>query len=82
MKQVKITVISACCRSEHHKAGEEYIVGDICPPICAELWHRAYPYVLALQNGALLDCGEGKSRSFTVSCPDENRVTLRGETIE
>lgn len=81
MKKVKITVLSACCRCDLHRAGEEFIVGEICPPVCAELWHRAYPYVFALQNGAELDCGDSKARSFTVSCPDEGRVKLKGELI-
>ena len=81
MKKIKITVLSSCCRGGVHRAGDEFIVEDICPPICAELWHRAYPYVFALQNGAELDCGDSKARSFTVSCPDEGRVTLKGELI-
>ena len=81
MPQIKLTVLSSCCRSGYHKTGDEFIVSDLCPPLCAELWHRAYPYVFALQNGALLDSGESKDRTFTVSCPDGGRVVLKGELI-
>lgn len=82
MKKVKLTVISSRCRCQYHKAGDEFTAGDICPPVCAELWHRAYPYVFALQNGAVLDSGDSKTFSFTVCCPDEGRVCLKGELFE
>lgn len=35
----------------------------------------------ALQNGALLDRGEGTAACFDVKCPDEGRVTLHGEIM-
>lgn len=79
MRKVKITVIKSDCRSGYLKEGESFIVGDLCPPICHELWHAAYPYVFALQNGAELDSGEEKRPAFTVKCPDEGRVILMGE---
>ena len=82
MSKIKLTITSSNCRSGYHKAGDEFIVDDLCPPLCHELWNIAYPYVFALLNGAQLDCGEGKARSFTVRCPDEGRVCIRGELIE
>lgn len=81
MPKVKLTVVESRCRSGHCRAGDEFIVEDICPPVCHELWNRAYPYVFALLNGAELDCGEAKARQFSVRCPDEGRVLIRGEVI-
>ena len=82
MKKVVLTVTESCCRSGYLKKGDTFTVSDICPPVCAELWHAAYPYVFALQNGAELDCGSKKTKEFTVKCPDEGRVTLHGKIIE
>lgn len=79
--KVKLTVMNSSCRSGLHKAGEEFVVEETCPALCMELWHNAYPYVFALQNGADLDCGEEKAHSFTVRCPDGGRVVLKGEVI-
>ena len=78
MDQVKLTVLESRCRSALCKAGDEWTVGEICPPLCMELWHAAYPYVFALANGAELDLGESRAKEFTVKCPDEGRVVLRG----
>ncbi len=64
------------------KEGDTFTVKDICPPICAELWHIAYPYVLALQNGAELDCGDVKAKEFCVQCPDGGRVVLHGKAVD
>lgn len=82
MARVKLTVVCSNCRSGYLKAGDEFIVEDLCPPLCHELWNRAYPYVFALQNGADLDCGSDRAKRFEVQCPDEGRVLLRGEVIE
>ncbi len=82
MKKVELTVIKSECRCGLMKKGGRFTVGEICPPVCAELWHRAYPYVFALQNGAELDSGDGKSRDFTVECPDGGRVVLYGKLAE
>ena len=35
--------------------------------------------VYALQNGAVLDYGEGRAAAFDVKCPDGGRVVLHGE---
>ena len=80
--KVKLTIVESRCRSGYFKAGDEFVVEDICPPLCHELWNRAYPYVFALQNGAELDCGEGRARKFDVKCPDGGRVVLHGEVID
>jgi len=80
--KVKLTIMESRCRSGYFKAGDEFVVEDICPPLCHELWNRAYPYVFALQNGAELDCGEGRARKFDVKCPDGGRVVLHGEVID
>lgn len=82
MARVKLTVLHSNCRSGYLKAGDEFVVEDLCPPLCHELWSRAYPYVFALQNGADLDCGNDRAKHFEVKCPDEGRVLLRGEVIE
>ena len=82
MKKVILTVTESSCRCGYHKAGDTFTVSDICPPVCAELWHIAYPYVYALQNGALLDCNDNKAKEFTVKCPDGGRVTLCGKLSE
>lgn len=82
MAKIKLTITESCCRSCYHKAGDEFIVEDICPPICRELWHRAYLYIFALQNGARLDKGDTKAKCFDVICPDGGRVHLHGEVVE
>ena len=58
MAKVKLTIAESNCRSGYFKNGQEFIVEDLCPPLCHELWNQIYPYVFALQNGAELDCGE------------------------
>ena len=82
MNKVKLTITKSACRCSYFNVGDTFIVEDLCPPLCHELWNRAYPYVFALQNGADLDHGEVRAKVFDVSCPDENRVTLHGEVVE
>lgn len=82
MAKIKLTVTESCCRSGYHKAGDTFIVEDLCPPLCHELWNRVYPYLFALQNGADLDHGETRARCFDVRCPDGGRVCVHGEVIE
>jgi len=80
--KVKLTIVESRCRSGYFHKGDTFIVEDICPPLCHELWNRAYPYVFALQNGADLDYGEVRVKMFDVSCPDGGRVKLHGEVID
>lgn len=80
--KIKLTVTESNCRSNYFTKGQEFIVEDLCPPLCHELWNLAYPYVFALMNGADLDCGETRKKEFDVKCPDENRVCIHGEVIE
>lgn len=82
MGKVRLTVIESRCRGGYCCEGEEYIIEDLCPPICHELWNNIYPYVYALQNGALLDYGNNKSAQFDAKCPDGGRVSVHGEYIE
>lgn len=82
MRKVKLTVTDSRCRSGYCKAGDEFIVEDICPPLCHELWNSIYPYVFALLNGADLDCGKTKAKTFDGKCPDGGRVVIHGEVIE
>lgn len=82
MGKVKLTVTKSDCRAGCLVEGDTFIVEDICPPVCHELWNAAYPMIYALINGASLDCGEGRARSFDVKCPDGGRVELHGEAIE
>ena len=80
--RVKLTITKGECRCGYHKAGDGFMVSDICPPICHELWNCAYPMVYALKNGALLDRGKGRAREFDVECPDGGRVILHGEAVD
>jgi len=79
--KVKITVVESRCRDNTCRAGDEFIVDGICPPICHELWNAIYPYFFALQNGAELDHGEERLRMFEGRCPDGGRVKVRGEIL-
>lgn len=81
MPKVKLTITKSNCRSSYFSEGETFIVEDLCPPLCHELWYAAYPYVFALQNGAELDSNNARTHSFDVCCPDGGRVTLHGEIL-
>ena len=82
MGKVKITVTESRCRCGCCKAGDEFVVEDLCPPICHELWNGIYPMVYALLNGADLDYGETRAKCFDAKCPDEGRVVVHGESME
>ena len=82
MQRVKLTITESRCRSGYFKQGQEFIVEDLCPPLCHELWSNIYPLVYALQNGADLDYGNVRAKMFDAKCPDECRVCIHGETIE
>ena len=79
MEKVKLTVTKGDCRCGYHRKGDCFLVEDLCPPLCHELWNAVYPYLFALQNGAALDCGEARARAFDVRCPDGGRVCVHGE---
>lgn len=81
MKKVKLTITKAECRSGHFTVGDTFVVEDLCPPICHELWNIIYPYVFALQNGALLDAGDDRACAFDACCPDGCRVIVHGELV-
>ena len=80
--KVKLTITESKCRCGYFKKGQEFIVEDLCPPLCHELWNNIYPSVYALQNGASLDYGEGRAKVFDAKCPDEGRVCIHGEVID
>lgn len=80
--KVKLTVTESRCRGGYCKAGDTFVVEDLCPPLCHELWNCAYPMVYALLNGGKLDCGKTRATHFEVKCPDGGRVCLRGEAME
>lgn len=82
MAKVKLTVTDSNCRCGYFSKGQEFIVEDLCPPLCHELWNTVYPYVFALQNGADLDRGSGRAKTFDAKCPDEGRVCIKGEVID
>lgn len=82
MARVRLTITESRCRDRLCKAGDEYIVEGLCPPLCHELWHAVYPQVFALQNGAALDHGEQRAGCFDGQCPDGGRVKVHGERIE
>ena len=82
MAKVKITIIESNCRCNYHSVDDSYEIGDICPPICHELWNIIYPNVMVLLNNGDLDYGNCRTRSFESKCPDNGRVTVIGEVIE
>ena len=60
MAKVKLTITESRCRCGYFKAGQEFTVEDLCPPLCHELWNSIYPSVYTLLNGGSLDlarCG-------------------------
>ena len=79
--KVRLTITASACRAGLHRAGDSFVVEDLCPPLCHELWNVVYPYVFALQNGASLDCGEDRGRCFDAKCPDGGRVCIHGELL-
>lgn len=82
MPKVKLTILESKCRCGYLTKGQEFIVDDLCPPICHELWNSIYPSVYTLINGGSLDHGSGKAKTFDAECPDEGRVLIRGEVID
>lgn len=82
MPKVLLTIVESSCRGGYHKKDETYIVEDICPPICHELWNNIYPSIYVLLNGGNLDYGTGKAKKFEMRCPDNGRVLIRGEVLE
>lgn len=82
MNKVKITVTESKCRGKYYKNGDEFIVEDLCPPMCHEFWNTIYPFVYALQNGADLDYGKIRSKQFDAKCPDGGRVCIHGEIVD
>lgn len=81
MPAIKLTVTKGDCRCGYHREGDTFLVGDLCPPLCHELWNVAYPYIFALMNGADLDCGEHRLLCFDAACPDGARVMIHGESV-
>jgi len=82
MSKVKITIVESKCRGGYCKTGDAFIVEDLCPPICHELWNIIYPYVYTLLNGGDLDCGNTRSKQFDAVCPDQGRVRVHVEVVE
>lgn len=82
MGKVKLTIIESRCRGGYCKKNDEFIVEDLCPPLCHEFWNSIYPFVYVLQNGGDLDCGNTRNNFFDAKCPDEGRVLIHGEVIE
>ena len=82
MAKVRLTVVESRCRGGYFRAGQEFVVEDLCPPLCHELWQGIYPMVYALRNGGELDYGEGRAKMFDACCPDGGRVRLHGEVLE
>lgn len=81
-KTVELTITESRCRGGYCRKGDTFLVDDLCPPICHELWNNLYPMLYALQNGAELDYGAGKARCFDLKCPDEGRVTVHGRVVD
>ena len=43
MRKVKLTITESACRGGYHRAGDSFLVEDLCPPLCHELWNGIYP---------------------------------------
>ena len=82
MTKVKLTITESQCRSGYHKKGDTFIVEDLCPPLCHELWNTIYPMTYALRNGAELDHGDIRTKAFDAKCPDGGKVIIHGEILE
>ncbi len=80
--KVELTIVESKCRGNYHKKGEKFIVGDLCPPICHELWQSIYPSVYVLLNKGDLDYGSIRDKKFSYRCPDNGRVVIEGRVIE
>ena len=48
MSKVKLTITDSECRCGYFKKGQEFVVEDLCPPLCHELWNNIYPLAYAL----------------------------------
>ena len=48
MSKVKLIITDSKCRCGYFKKGQEFVVEDLCPPLCHELWNNIYPLVYAL----------------------------------
>ena len=42
MKKVKLTITQSACRSGYFEKGQTFVVEDLCPPLCHELWHISH----------------------------------------
>ena len=82
VSKVRLTVTESRCRCDYCRQGDVYLVEDLCPPLCHELWNVMYPSVYALLNGGTLDCGDTRAKSFDALCPDGGRVRVHGEAVE
>ena len=82
MGKVKLTVTQSNCRCGYFQKGQEFIVEDLCPPLCHELWNTVYPMVYTLLNGGDLDYGNTRAKHFDAKCPDGGKVCLHGEVTE
>jgi len=81
MPKVLLTVTESRCRGGHCRAGQQFIVEDLCPPLCHELWNSIYPSVYALLNGGDLEHGKERAKCFDAACPDGGRVRIHGEAL-
>lgn len=80
--KVKLTILESKCRGNYHKKDDEYIVEDLCPAICHELWQCIYPSVYTLLNDGNLDFDDKKAKRFQTRCPDNGRVLIQGEIFD
>lgn len=80
--KVKLTVLESRCRGGYHKKGDTFIIEDICPPLCHELWQCIYPSVYTLLNNGDLDYGVNREKKFIVKCPDDGRVVIQGVILK
>lgn len=82
MKKIRCRVVSGRCNQGFHKAGDEYIVGDLTPEgMCTSAFASVFPLILVAQTG-----GEyfwEKDKKITcAACPDDDGVVFEISPVE
>lgn len=72
MAKVKLTITKNNCTCGYYEDNQEFIIGDLCPPICSDVWYEMYPVILALQKDGIY---KGKTE-FDFDCKTEGKVGI------
>ena len=80
MRRVRLTITDSWCRC--FCSERQFLVEDLCPPLCHKLWNSIYPQACALLNGAGLGYGGVRAKRFDAKCPNGGRASIHGEIME